>query len=71
MPVAASAFGRGAAKQSINHAGKETNALRNELESAFLVVACAAWCRVLLRGALAIIAAAIGVGARHPRKPLM
>jgi hypothetical protein len=30
------AFGRGAAKQSINHAGKETNALRNEPASAFL-----------------------------------
>jgi len=31
-----SAFGRGAAKQSINHAGKETNAQRNEPASTFL-----------------------------------
>jgi hypothetical protein len=35
-PFAASAFGRGAAKQSVNHAGKETNALRRALTSTSL-----------------------------------
>jgi hypothetical protein len=71
MPVAAFAFGRGAAKTIYQPCGRRNEHAAQRANTDRLVVVCAAWCRLLLWGALPIVAAAIGVGARYPGKPLM